>query len=126
MGGPGGEVSVDSALVALLRKDAASYKWAAAMTSASTAAPVQLATRTPILAIGGFNGTDQSLTLARFQELVADKQIHYYIAGGGFAGSPNQGVAGEIAAWVQKTFPSVSVGSATVYDLTAPASSSEG
>jgi 4-amino-4-deoxy-L-arabinose transferase-like glycosyltransferase len=123
-GGIDGGSSVDSALVDLLKQSGTSYRWPAAMSSASNAAAIQLASGTPILAIGGFNGSDQSLTLAQFQKLVTDKQIHYYIAGGGFANSPNSGVAGQIESWVQQNFIAATVGSATVYDLTAPASTS--
>ncbi len=129
-GGPGGGLGggfgetnqVDSALVALLQDAAGSYRWAAAMTSASNAAPYQLASGSPIMAIGGFNGTDQSLTLADFQEFVTSGQVRYYIGGGGFANSPNQGVAGEIAAWVHQNFDSTTVGGTTVYDLDSPTS----
>jgi hypothetical protein len=37
-----------------------------------------------VMAIGGFSGRDPSITLARFQQLVAQGKIHYYLAGGGF------------------------------------------
>ena len=124
-GGPGGfgeATQVDSAVVALLQEAASSYRWAAAMTSASNAAPYQLASGSPIMAIGGFNGTDQPLTLADFQEFVTSGQVRYYIGGGGFANSPNQGVAGEIATWVQQNFTSSTVGGMTVYDLSSPTS----
>ena len=40
------------------------------------------------MAIGGFNGSDPSPTLAQFQEYVADGEIHYFIGGGGFGGGP--------------------------------------
>lgn len=118
-GGFGAADQVSGDLVSLLQEDASSYTWAAAMTSASNAAPVQLAAGVPILAIGGFNGTDRSITLQEFQELVAQHRIHYYIAGGGFANSPNSGVAGQIASWIQDNYTAQTVGAATVYDLTA-------
>ncbi len=117
-----GDAGVNSELVALLRADAGSYTWVAATTSASGAAPIQLAAREPVLAVGGFNGTDQSTTLADFQRLVAQGKIHYYIGGEGFAGARVGGVANEIASWVAQTFEAQTVGGATVYDLTsAPA-----
>ena len=119
-GGPlGGSRQVDSALVTLLRANAGSYRWAAAMASASNAAPVQLASGEPIMAIGGFNGTDQSLTLAQFQQLVRDGAVHYYIAGGGFGGGRAEGVASQIASWVEQHFTARTVGGSTVYDLTS-------
>ncbi len=123
-GGFGGSQTVDGALVSLLQTNAGSFRWVAAMTSASSAAPVQLASGEPIMAIGGFNGTDQSLTLAEFQQLVQSGQVHYYIAGGGFGGSNSSGVAAEIASWVQQNFAASTVGGSTVYDLTAATGSS--
>ncbi len=35
------------------------------------------------MAVGGFNGSDPSPTLAQFQAHVAAGEIHYFIAGGG-------------------------------------------
>jgi hypothetical protein len=117
--------TVNSALVTLLRTDSGSYRWAAAMTSASGAAPYQLASGQPIMAIGGFNGTDQSLTLAAFQQLVSTHDVHYFIAGGGFGGGGGQGGTGRsddastIQSWVESHFTSRTVGGVTVYDLTS-------
>jgi hypothetical protein len=116
---------VSSALVTLLRTDSSSYRWAAAMTSASGAAPYQLASGRPIMAIGGFNGTDQSLTLAAFQQLVSNHEVHYFVAGGGFGGGGGPGGAGRsddastIQSWVESHFTSRTVGGVTVYDLTS-------
>ena len=103
----------------LLRADAGSYHWVAATTSASGAAPYQLAAGEPVLAVGGFNGTDQSTTLAAFQQLVANGGIHYWIGGGGFGGALVDGVANQITAWVAENFEAQTVGGTTVYDLTA-------
>ena len=36
----------------------------------------------PVMAVGGFNGTDPSPTLEEFKRYVADGQIHYFIGGG--------------------------------------------
>ena len=38
------------------------------------------------MAIGGFNGSDPSPTLAQFQQYVADGDIHWFIASGGGMG----------------------------------------
>ena len=85
--------------------------------SASGAAPFQLASGEPILAIGGFNGTDQSPTLAAFQELVAEGKVHYWAAAAASAAAGG-GTASQIAAWVTETFEAQTVGGTTVYDLT--------
>jgi 4-amino-4-deoxy-L-arabinose transferase-like glycosyltransferase len=115
---------VSSALITLLRTGSSSYRWAAAMTSASGAAPYQLASGEPIMAIGGFNGTDQSLTLAAFERLVSDHEVHYFIGGGGFGGGGQGGTgrsddASTIQSWVESHFTSRTVGGVTVYDLTS-------
>ena len=80
------------------------------------------------MAIGGFNGSDPSPTLAQFQQYVADGRIHYFIGGG--IGGPGGGMGGmaadsgsdasqEIAAWVAENFDATTVDGATVYDLTS-------
>ena len=71
-----------AALVKLLSANASSYSWVAASVGANSAAGVQLATQEPILAIGGFNGTDPTPTLAQFEQLVAKGRIHYFLSGG--------------------------------------------
>ena len=108
---PSGELS------ALLATDAGRYTWVAATISANQAAGYQLATRKPVMAIGGFNGTDPAPTLAQFQSYVARGRIHYFI-GNRMHGPPND--AGQISNWVQRTFPSVQIDGVTLYDLTEP------
>ena len=69
------------------------------------------------MAIGGFNGTDPTPTLARFKALVAAGEIHYFLAGGQGGGLSVQSNA--IASWVAATFTAKTVGGVTLYDLTA-------
>jgi hypothetical protein len=82
------------------------------------AAPIILATGEPVMAIGGFNGTDPAPSLAEFKELVAQGKVHYFIgsSGGGMGG--RSGTSSEIATWVAENFQAQTVGSTTVYDLT--------
>ena len=111
-----------SALTSLLEQDAGRYTWVAATTGANSAAGYQLATDDPIMAIGGFNGTDPTPTLAQFQQYVRDGEVHYYIAGGRFGGfGPGGGTSSTssaISSWVSQNFTSQTVGGVTVYDLT--------
>jgi hypothetical protein len=119
-GGLGGATSVSSALVTALKSG--NYTWAAATTSANEAASIELASGTNVMAIGGFNGTDNAITLAAFKQLVAEGKIHYYIGGGnqGFIGSTaaNTSTAYQIQQWVASSFTATTVGGTTVYDLT--------
>jgi 4-amino-4-deoxy-L-arabinose transferase-like glycosyltransferase len=116
-GGLSGDTSVSSALEKLLEKDASKYTWVAATEGSQEAAPLELATGDAVIAIGGFNGTDPSPTLAEFKALVAKGEIHYYIGrnsssfGGGTSSS-------SIATWVAAHYKSETVGGTTVYDLT--------
>ncbi|MFI9825185.1 glycosyltransferase family 39 protein [Streptomyces sp. NPDC052013] len=119
MGGLLGGTSVGSEAKQLLESDGDDYTWAAAAIGAQNAASHQLATGEPVMAIGGFNGTDPSPTLAQFQQYVEDGKIHYFIAGGGMGGGG--GTASQISTWVQKNFKEVTAGSVTFYDLTQKA-----
>ncbi|MDQ1018034.1 glycosyltransferase family 39 protein [Streptomyces afghaniensis] len=130
MGGMGGGIggllngaSVGSEAKKLLTTDADQYTWAAAAIGAQNAASYQLSTGEPVMAIGGFNGTDPSPTLAQFKEYVADGKIHYFIAsgaGGGMRGG-SDGASSRITSWVEANFKKVTAGSATFYDLTQKA-----
>ena len=124
-GGPGGLGGLldggtpDAELVALLRQDAGSYTWVAAAVGSNSAAGAQLATGEPVMAIGGFNGSDPAPTLEQFQRFVAEGRIHYFLGGGRMGGGSMGGsdAARQISAWVQRSFTASSVGGATVYDL---------
>ncbi len=116
--GIGGQ-GADSELTALLK--ASTTTWSAAISGATSAADLELASGTSVIALGGWNGGDPSPTLAQFQAYVAAGRIHYYIAGagGGMGGSTTE--SAQIAAWVAAHFTAKTVGNTTVYDLTQPA-----
>ncbi|MDP9797899.1 4-amino-4-deoxy-L-arabinose transferase-like glycosyltransferase [Catenuloplanes nepalensis] len=97
--------------------------WSAAVNGSQSAAELELATGTAVIAIGGWSSSDDSPTLAEFQEYVARGEIAYYVSGGGMGGGPGGGDGGEsaasqIAAWVSENFTATTVGSSTVYALT--------
>ncbi|MGW5929871.1 ArnT family glycosyltransferase [Streptomyces anulatus] len=119
MGGLLNGASVDAEAKALLEKGADDYTWVAAAVGAQNAASYQLATGEPVMAIGGFNGSDPSPTLAQFKKYVAEGKIHYFVSGGGMGG--NSGTSSQISSWVTENFTAVTVGTATFYDLTRPA-----
>jgi hypothetical protein len=124
-GGAGGLLqgsSPSAALVTLLQTDAGSYNWVAATVGSNNASGYQLATGDPVMAIGGFNGSDPSPTLAQFKKLVSQGKIHYFVGGGvGMQASGGSGASQEIATWVAANYTATTVGSTTVYDLTAAA-----
>jgi 4-amino-4-deoxy-L-arabinose transferase-like glycosyltransferase len=121
MGGLLGATTPSAELTATLTSGSSRYTWVAATVGANNAAGYQLATEEPVLALGGFNGTDPSPTLAQFQQYVAAGRIHYFIGGQGTAMRASSGSsdAQEIASWVAATFTATTVDGTTMYDLTA-------
>jgi 4-amino-4-deoxy-L-arabinose transferase-like glycosyltransferase len=113
-------------LIAALSADADQYTWVAAALGSNNAAGYQLAAGAPVMAVGGFNGTDPAPTLSQFQRFVAEKKIHYFIrgrlmfgqwGGGGHSGSHE---AADIAEWVETHFEPTTLDRSVVYDLTQP------
>jgi 4-amino-4-deoxy-L-arabinose transferase-like glycosyltransferase len=133
-GGMGGLLDASTpsaALKTLLTANAGQYTWIAATIGSNNAAGIQLATGKAVMAIGGFNGTDPSPTLAQFQQWVSEGKVHYFVAGGGFGGGfggvggGGGGTGNAISSWVEQHFTARTVGGQTVYDLTASTSGTQ-
>jgi hypothetical protein len=126
--GAGGLLSAPTpgpALSGVLAANADDFTWAAAAMGSNNAAGYQLGSGAPVIAIGGFNGTDPFPTLAEFKQFVADKQIHYFIRGrlmigqwGGRSAASGSREAANIAAWVETHFTPATVENVVIYDLT--------
>ena len=117
--GRGGDLwgTPNATLTAYLTAHRGGARWVAATVSANAAAPIQLATRAPVLAIGGFTGTDPSPTLARFQAWVRAGAVRYVVAdGGGGRGGDGAAILGWVTAHGTLVAPTL-VGGATVYAL---------
>jgi 4-amino-4-deoxy-L-arabinose transferase-like glycosyltransferase len=130
--GPGGLLDSPSpgpALSALLSADARNFTWVAATVGSNNAAGYQLASGAPVMAIGGFNGTDPSPTLEEFQRYVADGQVHYFVRGRmmighwGLPGSGGSRQSADIAEWVETHYNPETVDRVIIYDLTQPRNS---
>ncbi len=131
-----GATTVSTQLTALLK--AAHSRWSAATTSSMTAAPLELASGTAVMSLGGFNGQDDAISLGQFQRYVAEGRVRYFIAGGGGFGGGGIGAGGfraggpggpgggsgssAISTWVSQHFTATTVGGYTVYDLSTAAS----
>ncbi|WP_330250254.1 glycosyltransferase family 39 protein [Nocardia sp. NBC_00565] len=114
-------------------------RWSAAVDRSSTAATLELASRTPIIAIGGFTSEDPVPTLGQFQDLVRAHQVTYYLAqemqlpdswrvrDQSDAPAPTTPEDElwrpighrDIGDWVAAHYSAVQVGNVAVYDLTA-------
>jgi hypothetical protein len=112
-------------LTAFLQAGAPGHTWVAAAVGSNAAAGYQLASGAPVMALGGFNGTDPAPTLAQFQALVAGGAVHYFVGDESSASisttdSGGSDDAARIAAWVAAHFRASTVGGTTVHDLTSP------
>lgn len=128
--GPGGGFldipRAGPALTRLLSDGAEHYDWTAAVVGSSSAAGYQLAGNAPVMAVGGFNGTDPAPTLAEFQRDVTDGRIHHFIHGHSMSGFPGRRSTGgsrdaaDISTWVEAHYAPQTVDGVVVYDLTQP------
>ena len=128
-GGPGGFLDIPKAgpaLTTLLSDGAENHRWTAAVVGSSNAAGYQLAARAPVMAVGGFNGTDPAPMLAEFQNDVAAGRIHYFIKAHSMFGFPSGRAtsgsreAADIGTWVEAHYTAETVDGIVVYDLTQP------
>ncbi|MFI9456827.1 ArnT family glycosyltransferase [Amycolatopsis sp. NPDC052450] len=121
MGAPGGLLGTSlpgENLAGLLRQGSENYTWTAATVGSNNAAGYQLGGGAPVMAVGGFNGTDPAPTLEQFQELVRSGRIHYFLGDGMMMrGETGSDAAERIAAWVAETYRPTTVDGVTVYDL---------
>lgn len=120
MQGSNNETSqADSQLVQYLLRHQHGATWLVAVASANESAAIQLTSGQPVMAVGGFNGSDTPLTLEQFKQLVKDGKVNYYaISSHGRGGGPGGG-NNEITAWVKQTGTVVNYGGSdvTLYEL---------
>ena len=84
------------------------------MQGSSAAASIILATDgIPVMAMGGFRGTDAAPTLAQFEQYVKQGKVHYVLAGargglggGGFGGGSG-GTVASVTSWVEQNCTAV-------------------
>jgi 4-amino-4-deoxy-L-arabinose transferase-like glycosyltransferase len=115
-----GQSSDNKDLDAMLKNT--NTEWSAAISRSSSAAGLELATNTAVMAIGGFSGSDPAPTLSEFQDDVAQHKVAYYVVVRNKGRGPGWGNRGhtDITDWVKSTFTAKTVGDATVYDLSTP------
>ena len=108
----GQALQVNQQLLAYLEahRGLATYLFAAS--SSQTAAPYIIVSGQPVMALGGFNGSDQILSLSQLQALVRAGTVRYFLLDGGGFGGPGGGGAGggnaQLTQWVQSSCAQVS------------------
>lgn len=68
--------------------------------NAQPAEPIIIATGLPVMAMGGFSGSDGAMTVAKLEQLCEEGKVKYFLldGGGGFGGRGNS----QIVTWIEK------------------------
>jgi 4-amino-4-deoxy-L-arabinose transferase-like glycosyltransferase len=91
---------VDTALIHYLEQHQGSTRYLVATASSMSASSIIIATGKPVMALGGFSGSDQILTTAQLARLVANNVVHYFLVqSGGFSGG-GQGGNSALTQWI--------------------------
>lgn len=98
---PGGGASVDGALVAYLEAQQGAATYLFATVSSMTAAPYIIQTGKAVIALGGFSGSDQILTLGQLQRLIRSGQLKYVLLSGGGSGGLGGSGNSALIAWIE-------------------------
>ena len=121
MQGSNNETSqANSQLVQYLLEHQNGATWLVAVASANESAAIQLTSGQPVMAVGGFNGSDTPLTLEQFKQLVKTGKVRYYaISSHGRGGGGPGGGNNEITMWVKQTGTVIKHGGSdvTLYEL---------
>ncbi len=91
-GGPDGDMGAqgDAALIRYLEAHQGTAKYLVATASSMNAESIIIATGKPVMALGGFSGSDQILTAGQLSTLVKAGTVRYFLIGsGGFGGPPS-------------------------------------
>ena len=129
-GFPGDAGGTNQALVDYLLANRGGATWLVAVSSANQAGPLQLTSGVPVMAMGGFMGSDPAPTLEQMQAYVREGRLRFVMMGGptggpgGFFGGDGSGnVAGARNAWVARACAPVRVPgvSGSLYDCAGAA-----
>ncbi|EHI99801.1 glycosyl transferase family 39 [Clostridium sp. DL-VIII] len=92
--GGGNNVS-SSKLIDFLKNNITTEKYSLVVSSSQSADSIIIQSGESVMALGGFSGSDNILTLDEFKELVKNGEVRYVLTGGGGPGGSN-----EIMNWV--------------------------
>ncbi|MEU9835719.1 glycosyltransferase family 39 protein [Streptosporangium sp. NPDC048047] len=89
-----GPAGLDDDLLGYLERNRGGATWLVAVDSAQSAASAILSTGRPVIAMGGFGGSDPAMSVDRLRELVSTGRLRYVLPGGGPGGFGGPGGSG--------------------------------
>jgi 4-amino-4-deoxy-L-arabinose transferase-like glycosyltransferase len=90
-------VAADTGLVSYLEAHQHSAPFLVAINGSPAAAPLIVVTGRPVIALGGYHGTDPAPTKAQFQTMVATGRVHYALVG---TPSSSHYAQGQVDRWI--------------------------
>jgi 4-amino-4-deoxy-L-arabinose transferase-like glycosyltransferase len=126
-GAPDGQnVASSKAMLDYLVANRGAARWIVAVSSANSAGSIELATGQPVMAMGGFSGSDPTPTLAQLQAYVASGQLRFVLLNGSGGGPGGRGGASSaVSSWVSQTCSAVTSVSTGLYDCSGAVSASQ-
>jgi 4-amino-4-deoxy-L-arabinose transferase-like glycosyltransferase len=121
--GGGGGGAVSKQLIAYLEAHRDGATWLVAVRGSDAAAAIILQTGgIPVMAMGGFSGSDPAPTLAQLKQYVQEGKLRYVLTGGagGFGGGGG-GTVSSVTSWVEQNCTAVP---ASAYGATTSANAS--
>jgi 4-amino-4-deoxy-L-arabinose transferase-like glycosyltransferase len=100
-GGFGGSSNVNTALIRYLEAHKGSAKYLVAVVSSNEADSIILATNQPVMALGGFSGSDPILTTAQLATLVKNGTVRFFLLNGSGGGGPGGGQS-TLTTWIKQ------------------------
>lgn len=96
-GGGFADASVDRNLISYLQKNASGETYLFGTTDATTAGPYIIKTKKAVMALGGFNGTDPTLTVKQLKQMIQAGEIKYF-----YLPSNSKASDSDVVKWIQE------------------------
>jgi 4-amino-4-deoxy-L-arabinose transferase-like glycosyltransferase len=98
--GSRGMSNVDTALISYLQAHKGNAKYLVAVASSNEADSIILATNQPVMALGGFSGSDPILTTSQLAALVKSGTVRYFLLNGTGSGGPGGSSQSALITWI--------------------------
>ena len=100
-GGLGGSSNADTALIRYLQAHRGSAKYLIAMVSSNAADSIILETNQPVMALGGFSGSDPILTTTQLAALVKSGAVRFFLLNGSGGAGPGGSGQSALITWIK-------------------------